>query len=71
MFLWPSERLRLFFEPDEPLSYPSDTWGLKTAIWEMLGMRFNFSESETQDEIVTEQIDVLGCHDFPKSWRSQ
>jgi len=60
-----------FFEPDEPLSYPSDVWSLGTAIWEMLGMKFIFSESETQDEIVAEQIDVLGYHNFPKSWRSQ
>ena len=34
-------------------------------------MKFIFSESETQDEIVAEQIDVLGYHNFPKSWRSQ
>jgi serine/threonine-protein kinase SRPK3 len=60
-----------FFEPDEPLSYPSDIWSLGTAIWEILGMKFIFSESETQDEIVAEQIDVLGYHNFPKSWRNQ
>lgn len=60
-----------FFEPNEPLSYPSDIWSLGTAIWEILGMKFIFSESETQDEIVAEQIDVLGYHNFPKSWRSQ
>jgi serine/threonine-protein kinase SRPK3 len=35
-----------FFEPDEPLSYPSDIWSLGTAIWEILGMKFIFSESE-------------------------
>jgi serine/threonine-protein kinase SRPK3 len=60
-----------FFGPDEPLSYPSDIWSLGTAIWEILGMKFIFSESETQDEIVAEQIDVLGYHDFPKSWRNR
>ncbi|KAF1912614.1 kinase-like domain-containing protein [Ampelomyces quisqualis] len=46
-----------FFEPDEPLSYPSDIWSLGAAIWEILGMKFIFSESESQDEIVAEQID--------------
>ncbi|KAF6826993.1 protein kinase [Colletotrichum plurivorum] len=35
------------FEPDEPMSYPSDVWSLETAIWEILGMKFIFSESET------------------------
>lgn len=60
-----------FFEPDESLSYPSDIWSLATAIWEILGMKFIFSESETQDEIVAEQIDVLGYHNFPESWRIQ
>ncbi|KAK2048683.1 kinase-like protein [Colletotrichum somersetense] len=48
------------FEPDAPLSYPSDIWSLGTAIWEILGMKFIFSESETQDQIVAQQTDVLG-----------
>ena len=60
-----------FFELDESLSYPSDIWSLGTAIWEMLGMKFIFSESEAQDEIVAEQIDVLGYHDFLRSCRNQ
>lgn len=34
-------------------------------------MKFIFSESETQDEIVAEQIDVLGYGNFPQKWRSQ
>lgn len=59
------------FEPNEPLSYPSDIWSLGNAIWEILGMKFIFSESETQDEIVAQQIDVLGSHNFPDSWRKQ
>ncbi|KAF2872815.1 kinase-like domain-containing protein [Massariosphaeria phaeospora] len=59
------------FEPNEPLSYPSDIWSLGTAIWEILGMKFIFSESETQDEIVAQQIDVLGSHNFPERWRKQ
>jgi serine/threonine-protein kinase SRPK3 len=45
----------------------SDIWSLGTAIWEIIGMKFIFSESETQDETVAEQIDVLGYHNFPKA----
>lgn len=59
------------FEPDNHISYPSDIWSLGTAIWEILGMKFIFSESETQDEIVAQQVDVLGASDFPDSWRKQ
>jgi serine/threonine-protein kinase SRPK3 len=59
------------FEPDKPLSYSSDIWSLGTAIWEILGMKFIFSEAETQDEIVAQQIDVLGSQNFPESWRKQ
>lgn len=57
------------FEPDTLLSCPSDIWSLGTPIWEILGMKFIFSESETQDEIVAQQIDVLGYEHFPTSWR--
>ncbi|KAK1994723.1 kinase domain-containing protein, partial [Colletotrichum falcatum] len=58
------------FEPDMPLSYPSDIWSLGTAIWEILGMKFIFSESETPGEIVAQQIDVLGPQHFPSNWRT-
>ncbi|XP_044715342.1 kinase [Hirsutella rhossiliensis] len=47
------------FEPEAALSYSSDIWSLGTAIWEILAMKFIFSESETEDEIVAQQIDVL------------
>jgi serine/threonine protein kinase len=57
------------FEPDTPLSYPSDIWSLGTAIREILGMKFIFSESKTKDEIVAQQIDVLGSEHFPLVWR--
>lgn len=60
-----------FFEHDVSLSYPSDIWSLGTDIWEILRMKFLFSESEGQDEIVAEQIDVLGYQNLPKSWRDQ
>lgn len=59
------------FEPDALLSFPSDIWSLGTAIWEILGMKFIFSEAETQEEIVAQQIDVLGLANFPGRWREQ
>lgn len=58
------------FEPDRPLSYPSDVWSLATAIWETVGMKFIFSESEPEDEVIAEQIDVFGAETFPPSWRT-
>lgn len=59
------------FEPNVPLSFSSDIWSLGTAIWEILGMKFIFSEAQTQDEITAQQIDVLGALNFPESWRRQ
>lgn len=59
------------FASDLPISFPSDIWSLGTAIWEILGMKFIFSESETLDETVAQQIDVLGSSHFPESWRKQ
>ena len=57
------------FEPNSPLSYSSDIWSLGAAIWEILGMKFIFSDSDTEDEIVAEQIDVLGYQNSPPSWK--
>lgn len=55
------------FEPDAPLSYPSDIWGLALAIWEILGMKAMFSnEFTTLDEVTAQQVDVLGP--MPSSW---
>lgn len=59
------------FEPNSHVSYPLDIWSLGTAIWEILGMKFIFSESETLDETVAQQIDVLCSSNFPDSWRKQ
>ncbi|TDZ44689.1 hypothetical protein CTRI78_v009423 [Colletotrichum trifolii] len=56
------------FEPDIPISYPSDIWSLGVAIWEILGMKAIFSESEPQDEVVAQQMDVLGSQGLPPSW---
>ncbi|EQL03590.1 protein kinase [Ophiocordyceps sinensis CO18] len=57
------------FEPDTPLSFPSDIWSLGHAIWDMLGMKAMLYEMEPQDEIVAEQIDILGSQHFPARWR--
>jgi serine/threonine protein kinase len=55
------------FEPQAPLSYSADIWSLATAIWDILGMKAIFSsEFATADEMVAQQIDVLGA--MPLSW---
>ncbi|PKY08918.1 kinase-like protein [Aspergillus campestris IBT 28561] len=55
------------FEPQTPLSYPSDIWSLATAIWEIIGMKAIFStEFVPADEIVSQHIDVLGPK--PAEW---
>ena len=55
------------FEPRSPLSYSADIWSLAIAIWEILGMKALFSnEYITEDEMVSEHIDVLGP--MPRSW---
>lgn len=57
------------FEPDTPISFSADIWSLGTAIWEILGMGFIFDESATVDEIVAQQIDILGSEGLPQAWR--
>ncbi|KAG5298934.1 protein kinase [Histoplasma capsulatum G186AR] len=55
------------FEPNEHLSYAADIWSLGVAIWEILGMKAIFSaEYFTADEIISQQIDVLGP--MPSTW---
>ncbi|GKZ27064.1 hypothetical protein AbraIFM66951_004546 [Aspergillus brasiliensis] len=55
------------FEPDAPLSYSADIWSLAFAIWEIIGMQPIFSTAfATADELVSQQIDVLGP--LPSSW---
>ncbi|ODH37342.1 hypothetical protein ACO22_02617 [Paracoccidioides brasiliensis] len=49
------------FEPQAPLSFSADIWSLATTIWEILGMKAIFSsEFATADDIISQQIDVLG-----------
>ncbi|KAJ8063651.1 hypothetical protein OCU04_007515 [Sclerotinia nivalis] len=55
------------FEPQAPLSYPSDIWSLATAIWEIMGMKAIFSTDFIhEDEIVSQHVDVLGP--MPSEW---
>ncbi|KAF9887276.1 hypothetical protein FE257_010404 [Aspergillus nanangensis] len=55
------------FEPQAPLTYPSDIWSLTTAIWEIVGMKAIFStEFVHEDEIIAQHIDVLGP--MPSEW---
>ncbi|KKK12035.1 hypothetical protein AOCH_007679 [Aspergillus ochraceoroseus] len=55
------------FEPEAPLSYSADIWSLAIAIWEILGMQPIFCNAcVTADEIVSQQIDVLGP--LPSDW---
>lgn len=55
------------FEPQAPLSYSADIWSLATALWEILGMKAIFSSEFTSaDELVSQQIDVLGP--IPSGW---
>lgn len=55
------------FEPQSPLSYSADIWSLGVTIWEILGMKAIFSmEWITDDEMVSQHIDVLGP--MPKNW---
>ncbi|KAK2758834.1 hypothetical protein FQN54_003526 [Arachnomyces sp. PD_36] len=55
------------FEPQTSLSYSADIWSLAVAIWEILGMKPLFSnEYVTEDEMVSQHIDVLGP--MPTSW---
>ncbi|KAI0537228.1 hypothetical protein GGR58DRAFT_513969 [Xylaria digitata] len=65
----PKRAPEAFLQPESPLSYPSDIWSLGLAIWEIVGMKALFSDSEPRDEIVAEQIDVLGFQNFPSAWR--
>ena len=55
------------FEPDAPLSYPADIWGLALTIWEIIGMKAVFSnEFTTADEVTSQHVDVLGH--MPQAW---
>lgn len=54
--------------PEQSLSFPSDIWSLAIAIWDLLGMKSIFSESEPKCEVLAQHIDVLGSQSFPSAW---
>lgn len=56
----PGRAPETFFEPDAPLSFPSDIWTLAAAVWEILGMKFPFSQHVPASELVAEHIDKIG-----------
>lgn len=63
-----------YFGPKAPLSYPSDIWGLATAIWKILGMKAIFSlEYADINKIISQHIDVLGPLPLPwwESWEER
>ena len=55
------------FEPQSPLSYPSDIWSLATAIWEIIGIKAIFSKEYADiNKVTAQQMDVLGP--LPEQW---
>ncbi|PYH90933.1 kinase-like protein [Aspergillus ellipticus CBS 707.79] len=55
------------FRPNSPLTFASDIWSLATAIWEIMGMKALFStDFVPEDDIVAQQVDVLGM--MPSEW---
>ncbi|KAI0415333.1 protein kinase [Xylaria grammica] len=67
----PKRAPEAILEPESPFSYPFDIWSLGNAIWEIVGMKPLFSDCEPENEIVAEQIDVLGYQHFPSAWREK
>ncbi|CAG8133984.1 unnamed protein product [Penicillium nalgiovense] len=63
-----------YFGPEALLPYPSDIWGLATAIWKILGMKAIFSLEYTDiNKIISQHIDVLGPLPLPwwESWEER
>lgn len=57
------------FEPEKPLSFSCDIWCLACAIWSIFGLRTRFSGFLfTQDDIICQQIDLIGLSSFPTEW---
>jgi hypothetical protein len=55
------------FEPTAPLSYPSNIWGLRCVIWEILGVRpFLDSWLFGPDDAAADQVNALGP--MPDEW---
>jgi serine/threonine protein kinase len=55
------------FEPNRPLSFPSDIWTLACTIWSIITQRPLFEGFlATEDDITCEQVDTLGV--LPTEW---
>ncbi|PKX99960.1 kinase-like protein [Aspergillus campestris IBT 28561] len=55
------------FEPETPLSFPSDIWTLACTIWSIIAQRPLFEGFlATEDDMTCEQVDALGI--LPAEW---
>ncbi|KAH8425433.1 uncharacterized protein LDX57_003186 [Aspergillus melleus] len=55
------------FEPESPLSFPSDIWTLACSIWTLIAQRPLFEGfMATQDDMTCEHVDTLGI--LPREW---
>lgn len=57
------------FEPEAPLSFPSDIWSMGAAIWTVLGFTFPFSPHLTSSELIEQHIAMLDHDHLPDPWR--
>ncbi|KAI0512965.1 protein kinase [Xylaria bambusicola] len=57
-----------FFSPDLLMRYASDIWGLGLVFWELVAKEPLFVTACSGNEIVAQQLDVLGNHFFPSHW---
>ncbi|OJZ86477.1 hypothetical protein ASPFODRAFT_716569 [Aspergillus luchuensis CBS 106.47] len=56
-----------YFEPDKPLSFPSDIWSLACAMYSIFGLRWLFDATlDTRHDIASQQVDVIG--EIPPEW---
>ncbi|KAE8331615.1 hypothetical protein BDV39DRAFT_147856 [Aspergillus sergii] len=56
-----------YFEPDKPLSFPTDIWTLACAIWSIFSSRPLFDATPaTHDDISSQQVDIFGP--LPLEW---
>ncbi|KAK5632765.1 hypothetical protein RRF57_008479 [Xylaria bambusicola] len=64
----PKRAPEAFFSPDLLMRYASDIWGLGLVFWELVGKDPLFVTACAGNEIVAQQLDVLGNHFFPSHW---
>lgn len=56
-----------YFEPDKPLSFPSDIWSLACVMYSIFGLRWSFDATlATRHDIASQQVDVIG--EIPPEW---